>query len=454
MTLKKIILSICLAGFTAILFLAPEASAFLWFSRKETKPVSSAPAVEIKKTLTLKDAYALALARSETIAIQGAMIEEAHGRFYEACSVILPTVNFSMTRFDQDATPKGESGGGSGGEGASSNLLRPSTPQKKFTFHQPLFSGFKEFAALAAGGADNKGQELRYRRAKELLWLDVADSFYALLQAEQDVAILKETEDIMEKRINDLRAREKIGRSRPSEAQSAIADQKLAEAELVSARGTERMARELFEFYIGRSLEQELLDDLDLQQQLSDPLYYLSKSDKRADVCAAEQDYILAQKKVISAQSGFFPSVYLDGNYYTQRVGFQSGIDWDTTLTFNVPIFDGMETIGKVRESASQKDQARLQWEKTRRLAALEIQQKYDSFRAGLEEEEAYNAARQAAQENYRLQAEDYKLNLVNNLNVLDALRRYKEIYRDWNVSYYETKKNYWALKVASGEIE
>ena len=44
-----------------------------------------------------KDAYALALKRSETVAIQGEMIEEARGRFYQALSVVLPSVNFKMT---------------------------------------------------------------------------------------------------------------------------------------------------------------------------------------------------------------------------------------------------------------------------------------------------------------------------------------------------------------------
>ena len=87
-------------------------------------------------------------------------------------------------------------------------------------------------------------------------------------------------------------------------------------------------------------------------------------------------------------------------------------------------------------------------------MAALEIQQKYAHYRAQLEEEAAYHDAMEAAKENYRLQTEDYKSNLVNNLDVLDALRRYREIYRDWNASYYETKKSYWALKIAAGEMQ
>ena len=365
--------------------------------------------------------------------------------------MVLPTVNFKMTHFEQDSPKKGEDSSGSG-DGATGNLSRRTTPQSRFTFHQPLFSGFKEIASLSAGGADRKAHELRYQRAKELLWVDVSDSFYALMQARQDVAILTETSGIMDRRIADLNERIKLGRSRQSEVQSSIGDQKIIEAELAGARRVEKTTRELFEFYIGRELREELVDAPELPREISDPLYYLTKAAVRSDVRASEQEYILAQKKVISAQSGFFPQIYLDGNYYTRRVGFQGGIDWDATLTMDVPIFDGMQTIGEVRETASQREQARLAWYQAQRWAALEVQQQYDSYQTGVEEEAALREARDAVKESYRLQTEDYKLNLVNNLEVLDSLRRYQEVYRSWNTSFFETKKAYWALKAAAGD--
>lgn len=434
---------------------AGDASAFwgLGEKREAPKPAAVEPA---SKGLTLEEAYKLALKRSETVAISLSAIEEARGRFYQGLAVVLPDVRFVMTRFDQEAGyhGTGEGTSTSGGEGATANAQRPSIPLKRFTFRQPLFSGFREFAAITGGGADRKSQEFRYRRAKELLWLDVTDSFYALLQARQDVAILTETGDIMGRRIEDLTGRVKIGRSRTSEVQSSTADRRLIDAELAAAKRVEKIARELFEFYIGRPLTEELDDRLDLDMEISDATYYLGRSARRFDVLAAEQDYVVAQKRVISAQAGFFPEIYLDGNYYTHRTGFQSGIDWDTTLTFDVPIFDGMETIGKVRESASQKDQARLYFEQTKRRAALEAQQQFDTYEARLEEERYYREARDAARESYKLLNEDYKSNIVNNLEVLDSLRRYQDIARGWNGALYQAKKDYWALRVQSGDLD
>ena len=451
---KKRMISVFLAAF--FLAAAPgDASAFWPFDRPQPQaPPAPAP---VYKGLTLEAAYKLALKRSETVAMSRSEIEEARGRFYQGLTYILPDVHFVMTRFDQEAgyhgTGEGESSS-SGGEGASANALRPSIPLKKFTFHQPLFSGFKEFAALTGGGADRKSQEFKYQRAKELLWLDVSDSFYTLLQAREDLKVLQEAHDSMAQRLEDLNERMKVGRSRTSEVQSSTADQKLIDAELAAARRIEKTTRELFEFYIGQPLIEELDDALDLGAEISNSLYYVGRSARRSDVMAAEQDYVLAQKKVISAQAGFFPSIYLDGNYYTHRTGFTSGIDWDTTLTFDVPIFDGMDTIGKVRESASQKDQARFAFEKSRRMAALEAQQQFDSYETRLEEEKYYREAKDAARESYRLQTEDYRHNLVNNLEVLDSLRRYQDISRGWTSALYEAKKEYWALKVSAGDLE
>ena len=47
----------------------------------------------------------------------------------------------------------------------------------------------------------------------------------------------------------------------------------------------------------------------------------------------------------------------------------------------------------------------------------------------------------------------EYRSNLVNNLEVLDSLRRYQEVERRYHEARYATRKNYWKLKVALGDV-
>lgn len=408
----------------------------------------SSPAFAASDDLTLSQAYQLALKRSEDLAMKAELIEEAEAHFYQSLDVFFPSVRFIMTRAEQDASKDDP---GFGGENATSNSLRRTTPLKKFTFSQPIFSGFKEFAVLRGSSAERSQRRLELRRAEELLLVDVVESFYAVLAARHDARILEEITKALDARVEELTERARIGRSRESEVQTAIADLRMTEMELERARRTELVARQLLEFYIGRALDSELLDDSPVEE-LRDVSYYLPRSVVRADVKAAEEGTLLAASNVISARSGFFPKVSIEGNYYTDRVGFQSGIDWDTLLVIDIPIFDGAQTLGDVKLAESKEDSARLLHQKTGRLAELEIKNAYEDYRsAKVEEAKLYQAA-EASRKSYELQAEEYRMNLVNNLEVLDALRQSETTQRSFNQAQFEAKRNFWKLKVAAGE--
>jgi len=61
--------------------------------------------------------------------------------------------------------------------------------------------------------------------------------------------------------------------------------------------------------------------------------------------------------------------------------------------------------------------------------------------------------ALQSAEQNYALQKEDYKLNLVNNLEVLSAIQDLENTRRGYNNAYYESRRLCWQLRAAGGDI-
>ena len=206
------------------------------------------------------------------------------------------------------------------------------------------------------------------------------------------------------------------------------------------------------EFYIGKEIQAGLADDNDFKQDVSGLAYYLAKSGYRSDVKASEKAKTLAEKNVAVAQSGLFPTIRLNGNYYTQRVGSQSGIDWDVLLTIDVPLLNGTETLGEIKEAAAGKETARLQLEKLKREAELNVKDTFVAFKSSGLQERALIEAVEASKKNYELNVEDYRHSLVNNLDVLDALEKYQVVRRRLNQAHYQTLKNFWRLKVAAGE--
>ncbi len=389
--------------------------------------------------LTLRDCYDLALKRSETIAIQKEKIAEAEGRFTQSFSTILPRVSYSASDKWQDGT------------GGSSFTLRE-VPETKFVFSQPLFSGFKEFAAMAASRAEQRQRKDEKSHAEQLLFLDVADAFYLLLQQQKDLEELTAIQTILTERIEELKKRESLGRSRLSEVVSAEAQLNRIEAEREDARSQEAIARQLLEFLTG--LEPiPALTDAEATEPISPSLDdYLSKVDRRPNLQAAQEASLVAQKEVAIAKSGFWPDVDVEGNSYTKRRGAAEGVDWDILLKVTTPLFQGGETSGKVKEAQALANQAKLQFEKTQRDALRDIKEAYIKAQSAVAKCEALAKTLESAEKNYELQQKDYQRSLVSNLDVLQALQGLQDAKRDFLQVEYEAKRLYWHLKVAAGE--
>lgn len=394
---------------------------------------------EMLDALTLSDCYKLALKQSESVAIHGEMMKEAEGRFLQSLSAALPKISFVASEKRQDGSDSG-------------SFTLKEVPEYKFTFSQPLFSGFKEFAAIAGSRAEKRQRLNEEARAKQLLFTDVSDAFYLLLGYQEDLASLQGIHAALVERVDELKKREVIGRSRPSEIASAEARLSRLEADIELVRSQEEVARELLNFLTGKKITNIVDEPLPAPRPAS-PDQYTPKAQNRPDVLAAKEARQAALKEVTAAQSGLWPKASLDGNYYTKRVGASQDVDWDFTFRVDVPLFEGFNTFGQTKEARAKEKQAQLQWNQTLRNASLEIQNTYTRLQAAYRRYEALEKALRAAEKNYQLQKQDYQFNLVNNLEVLQSLEDLQNAQRDFIAVKNETKRSYWNFWVAAGDI-
>ena len=401
---------------------------------------AEAPADPPASSLTLTDCYRLALKQSEKIAIQQELITEAEARFRRALGAVLPQATFSSSDKRQD------------GSGGSAFTLRK-VPDRHFEFTQTLFGGFKEIAAMRAFRAEKRQRIYEKKRAEELLLSDVADAFYLLLEQRKDLEALEEIRTALHERIGELKEREGLGRSRPSEVVSAQAQLLRVEAEYERVQNQEVVVRQLLEFLTGMEPIGPLAEEPTDLAPLRPELEYVAQKGGRSDVQAAQQAVKVAEKQVTVAQAGFWPKVAVEGNYYVERSGASEGVDWDAALTVDVPLFEGGQNIAAVKEATARRRQAELRLSGTERMARLDIRDTYARTETAFVRTETLQKALKAAEDNYRLQSEDYRLNLVNNLDVLEALEQLQNARRDFIQAQYSAKRLYWQLKVAIGEV-
>ena len=400
--------------------------------------VSVAHAQSTTEALTLKECYGLALQRSETIALQKQYIKETEGLMLQSLSTALPKVAFAYSEKWQDQEGSRSIGG--------------YTPEAKFTFTQPLFTGFKEFAAIGASKHLGKQRAQELKRAEELLFTDVSDAFYLYLYYQQDLQVLEDTQKILFERVGELKKRQIIGRSRLSEVSSSEAKLRRNEALVEVVRVQKEVAGQLLEFLIGRAFDRLVEEDIP-QEDISLQALYL-KGDDRADVVAARESFAVYRKNITAARSAFFPAVTLSGNSYTKRADAYEGNGWDATLAVNVPLFNGLADVGQVAQARAQANEADLRFSQIKRQALLQIRNAYTRWVSAGRKLKAFDLAAQASEKNYQFQAEDFQKSLVSNLDVLQALEDLQSARRDLAAAKADTARSFWVLKVSTGDVK
>lgn len=388
--------------------------------------------------LTLADCYRMALKQSETIAIDGELIREAEAHFTQSLGTLLPQVSFAWSQTNQDS------------EKAFGSFNSNESFESKFVFKQTLFSGFKEFAAIAGSRLERKQYINEKRRAEELLFVDVSDAFYLLLEEQEDLKTLALIRKALKDRIAELKKREDIGKSRYSEVVNTETQLYNIEAEIELARSRHLIARELLSFLIGKKIGM-LSDKEDIPDSLGAEAAYAVKAGFRSDVRAADFASGVAEKEAFIAKSALFPTVTLEGDYYEKRNTAPLDANWSTLLKVNVPIFEGTTTYGNIKEADSEFRISRLEYQRAKRLADQDIHDSYVRAHSAIRRFQALKKALRSAELNYSLQKEDYRNNLVGNLDVLTAIQNYGDIRRTYISALYEKKRLYWQLLAATG---
>jgi outer membrane protein len=398
------------------------------------------------KPLTLADCYRLALKQSEDIAIDADFVKEAEARFLQAFGTLLPHVSFTSTNTRERAPANAAN---------SSNIS--SAPykraQRQFTVTQTIFSGFKEFAAMKGSNLERDQLINEKIRAEQLLLTDVSSAFYLLMQQKEDFNTVERIQAVLERRIIELKAREALGRSRHSEVVNTQAQLYSIKAQLELAKSRIVLARQLLEFLTGTSIS-DIVETQGGLPELGSQDAYLAKANSRPDVKATEKAWGVAKQRAYVTKTGLLPEVSVQGNYYTKRPELLQSTTWDALLTVNIPIFEGTEVYGMVKEANLKAKDAQLQFQRTKRQAYADIRDAYVNLRTAIIRTAALRKALQAAKLNYALQKKDYQLNLVNNLDVLSAIQTLENSRRDFIQTLYDTKRFFWQLQVAVGEIE
>lgn len=380
---------------------------------------------------TLEECFQAALRRSESLAIQGERVFQAKELERQATGSILPSLDATASYLWQDR-PR---------SGIGQTIFPRTQPLLKFTAVQPLFRGLREFAALRRTRALSEAEHFEYQNAVTALYSRLAEGFYRVLSFESEIRNMTSEADLAEKRAKELRDRRRIGRSRPSEVMSVETTLASLRSEIELVRANLATERELLSFLTGLPESVPLNEPADHVSDRLPPLpEYLARIPERPDIRTQQARERAADENVAIARGGHLPSVDMTGNYYLKRSGSLEDVKWDIQVELRMPLYAGGIIESQVREAASQLMQAELGAGETLRRATQEVRTFHAQVTSSKTALASLLEAEALANRNYVEQSREYRLGLVTNIEVLEALTELAAIRRNLDKTRIELK--------------
>jgi len=302
---------------------------------------------------------------------------------------------------------------------------------------QPLFTGFRlqageESARMVEAAA---GQDIEKDRAE--LVFAVKSAYWGLARARDFETVIEENVRQVAEHLKDVRAFFDQGLLTKNDVLRTELELSNAEIMRIDARDAVEIARTGLVSLVGLPLDADVDLTTSVESQASrlpaeagsgEASTVETALTKRPEIKSAEFRINAAEQGVKAARSGFYPQVYLTGNYYYLRPNprILPSLDrfkgtWDLGVSLSFDVWNWGQTKRQAEQAEARLGQARDARKALEDQAVLEITQcRLSLARAGEKVRVAGQAVSQA-EENLRVTRERFRQGVALSSDVLDA---------------------------------
>jgi outer membrane protein TolC len=394
------------------------------------------------RRLTIEECIDLGVKVSKGLHASGMRVEASEAKAKEANAARLPTLKFGAgyTRLSQ--VPPFE-------------VSLPILPTKlvvsqnyfnnyliKIGLLQPIFTGFKLESAADMARFNMKAAEQDMAMDRADLVYDIRAAYWNLYQAREFVKVVDESEAQIQAHLSDVKNMFDQGlmtRNEVLRAEVQLSNVRLAR---IDAGNAVEMAGVVLNSLLGLPLDTEVA----LATEISDPAgredppsqgsepvagpesLASEAQDVRPDVKAMELRVKASEAGVKAAKAGWYPQVFLSGNYYDMRPNsrllpardkFYS--TWDVSLNISMDLWNWGTTARQTQQARAQLAQTADALGQMKDAVAVEVRQCWLNLRKSREKIAVGRASVAQAEENLRVTTERFKEGVALNADVLDA---------------------------------
>ena len=359
-----------------------------------------------RNVLSLFDLYALSVANTERLAIEGENNKRAEARHDGAFGAFLPKLSLRMYK----TLPE---------PGSGSNF--PPRSNINLYARQNLITGLDEYTNYKGTAAEQRMRGYTLQHEAGRLLYDVSAAYLYALRVQKSLGAKQNIRDNYSAISAEIDKRVRLGRSRRSELLMVQSRIYTLDAEITSLTNELSRATNALRTLTGISNNALFEEDPVIPEPRYMSLDPASLAAKRYDIKAKTEETHIAKSATLAARGGHLPDVYLEGSYRLYQKNM-NGQDYYAGLGATLPLFNGGMTSAAVREAESAERQTGLALSQARKNAEREIRDAFTSYLGTLAEKESYKKALDMAEQNYGSVLGEYRLSLVSILDVLNAL--------------------------------
>ena len=300
------------------------------------------------------------------------------------------------------------------------------------SFQQPLFTGWKLQAA-----ADNAAYQAEAVRAdvvkdKAELVFNIKTAYWSMYRAKEVKRLADENVNQVSAHLQDTQNLLKQGLATTYDVLKVnvqLSNSKILQSD---AANNVRLATIAFNSILGLPLDTDVGISTALTSVARDfpELEKLMKSAflQRPEILGMESRLKASDAAVVSAAGGWFPQIFLTGNYYYSRPNqriipakdeFKD--TWDVGISLQFDLWNNLTTLHQTSQAKAQYEQTKDALATLKDGITLEVTECYLNYRQAKERIHLSELGVQQANESHRMTAEKYKAGLTTNSELLDA---------------------------------
>jgi len=308
-----------------------------------------------------------------------------------------------------------------------------------------------------------EGAAASYVVAEQSLIVRVAERYFGVLGAEDDLTFALAERESIAKQLEQTQQRFDVGMATITDTTEAQAAFDLANAAVIAAENALANANEQL-----RETSGKYIDDLTGLQKNS-PLVSPEPADidqwsqtaltQNPSLLVAKSNVDNAEQTIELQKSGHYPSLDLvaQKNYDSQSDGNFSGSTKTHTetigLQLNLPIYAGGAVVSRTREESYRLDQAMQNEEQQRRFVTRQTRESFNGVISGISRVQALKQAVVSNEKALESTQAGYEVGTRTTVDVLNARRNLFSARRDYARSRYDYILNTLRLKQAAGIV-